>query len=142
MAGFGGRAQGSKNKATLIKEMGVKTAIAACVEGGMAPPEMLVEMARWLKNVAALRSRQHQDLALMPVRDLELIVKLMMASAHCISGIMPYAYARLAAVEVTGANKGPIQHEHQDISARDFLAGRIAGLVERGEADQAPSGTH
>lgn len=49
----------------------------------------------------------------------------------------PYVHPKLAAVEHTGKDGGPIQME--DVSAaRERVAGRLAGIAERSAADGDP----
>ena len=91
----GGRAKGAKNKATIEREAGIAEITAQAKANGVTPLEVMVGAMRnaWDKGDHEGAARFAKDAA-------------------------PYVHPRLAAVEHTGKDGGPI--ETHEVSDRDF----------------------
>jgi hypothetical protein len=112
----GGRKKGTRNKATAQRQ-------AEVAASGSTPLEtMLTKMRFHLKAAEDEMAKSERNAAE--------VIKALDKAAEAAHDAAPYVHPRLAAVQHTGANEGPIEHT-LDVGAQDELIQRIAEIATR-----------
>lgn len=140
MGGFrpgGGRKKGDRN----IRNRQVASAYIATKQ--ITPLEVMLENMLWAHTKAAdLLADLLAKLGIDSVEDLKKngievfkeLLRLRMIAQECAKDAAPYIHPKLAALEVTGKDGGPI--EHADASEAEFIRSRIAQLAARSGANE------
>jgi len=143
------RPKGSKNKRTLYLQAQVQDALEACKKAEVSLPSIMVESIKLLRCVAMAsitirgreRNRSQEELIagmsdLMKNQLAARLFKLVQATVW----LMEFTHPKLARVEHSGKDGGPIEHTHEQAS--EYVRSRIDRLVERRRADELISGPH
>jgi hypothetical protein len=98
-----GRKVGAVNKQTALVRAGVESAIETCRNGGMTPVQIMMESARFIRGVAAMKTpAQKEMMANMPRDDLEFIVDMLVKASDIAAKAAEFAFPKLARVDYVG----------------------------------------
>ena len=132
------RAKGSLNKATIIKRQALQSAFEVCQDMNISPPQIMAEAINVIRRIAlsplaSARTAEEQAALFnsLPNDRREQIVRFLKTACDIDRDLMDFAYPRLARIEHTGADGGPIEHEHGISDPEQYVLSRLARLAER-----------